>query len=638
MGSINEIDMFERDEFSGDIGGGYTFDKFKAEYPGYLDSLNNYIKLIYSTYMLVHHKRFLKIKKTPDHYEIACKCGFGMLMRHAMETIVTSIATEMGIEVGGRSVFERLSALDGQQIALYDSNKKKVLYKLLDLTNSIAHPHIIGKESANYQQLKSFYESSFSYVLNSHIEYLENTIKNSRKTEFGITREISRNRKQSLKYLRTIKSQLDNINIFNKTTSILVQGCLVRQLTECTANLWAYNYEIVPTDVSTFENQISLSSVLTALLQACRSNRKNAFGVSALTGEVMDNLFDLKSASNSLMHVDKFASGNLSEQGEELSKLYNIVKEECSPNVMNKKLNDAQSLNRKPKKKQRVIHPEITALLCGTLGWLGAHHFYVGNIVKGVTYIPFLGLIVGPTRDLYRIFKGRFRNARGIRMPKTTLSSIIAFILLLAHLGLWYIVGSSLYKGKGLKDIGNFLELEACESEEIENMKRLKPEYHTATSTLTTEQDIHYAENCSDNDPSTSWQEDVLGNGEDESITFRFNEYKTISAIVIYNGNHKNKNSYYNNARANEIILQVGIIPFKVTLEDTMEKQIFRLPFNVKADMVKITVKSATAGEKYEDLCISEVEILTEKPNEEPQRENPILRLEREVQESTSKE
>ena len=113
----------------------YSFDKFKSNYPQYLDKLNGYMMLLYNTYVLLHNKRHKKIEKTPECLELAQKCGIGMLMRHAMETIVTSIATESGIEVGGRSVFERLEALKGQNIAVFDNNKRSVLSKLLDITN-----------------------------------------------------------------------------------------------------------------------------------------------------------------------------------------------------------------------------------------------------------------------------------------------------------------------------------------------------------------------------------------------------------------------------------------------------------------------------------------------------------------------
>jgi len=620
MNNTNDFDMFEHDEdsYNEQSQSGYPFEKFKTDYPNYLDSLNSYQVLIYNTYILVHNKRFLKIKKYPDCLEVAQKCGLGMLMRHALETISTSIATENGIEVGARSVFDRLNAIKGQNITGYDDEKKKILFKLLDLTNEISHPHVLHANGPTFDQLQNFYKTQFSRILNYHITYIADLIQNSRSRDFGITKEIMKSRKQTHKYLLIIQKSIENFNIFSKETNILIQGCLVRQLTECTANLWAYNYEIVPTDVSSMENQISLSKILSSLANICKYGKKTAFGTSALTQQVVNSLYAIKDASNSLMHVEKFAASDLSKMGKYLSDLYKTIKIECSPHVMKTKLNGAENIGKAPRKKVREKSPTIATLLCGVLGWLGAHYFYMGRIFKGILYILFGGFIIGPTLDLCTILKGRFRNKRGFRMRNTQLSAALALILLIAHLMLWYSIGILLYNNGTFDKIKNFdieklFTLQQCDETELANMDRVGIAACSATSYLTTAENSYDPVLCIDSNPYTCWQEGAAMNGEGESLTFYFPQEETVSAIAFLNGKHTDQNAYYANSRAERVIVQAGYMRYIVNLEDLMQRQTFVFKSPKKVSEITVIIDSAYPGGSWEDLCISEVEFYKER-------------------------
>ncbi len=56
-----------------------------------------------------------------------------------------------------------------------------------------------------------------------------------------------------------------------------------------------------------------------------------------------------------------------------------------------------------------------TALfLCICLGMFGAHHFYVGNIKKGLLYCCTMGLCMfGWIGDIFKIMLGNFRDNVG---------------------------------------------------------------------------------------------------------------------------------------------------------------------------------------------------------------------------------
>jgi len=614
MNSINDLGALY-----GKGNPGHSFESFKTYYPQYLDKLNSTIMVLYNTYVLLHNKRFRKLTQNPECLEVAQRIGFGMLLRHSMETLVTSVATENGVEVGGRSVYERLEVLKGQSVAMFDSTKKAVLSRLLDITNEIAHPHVIRTNVQTYNELKKFYTDSFSPVMESHIAYLTDLMQKSKSKDFGITKEAAKSRKLSLKYLSELKKRLDNIDVSDKMTSTLAQGCLVRQLTECTANRWAYNYGIVPSDVSTFENQIKLTDVLESLSSIARTSKRTAFGTSALTMQVITHLHQLRTASNNLMHVEKFAASNLDSHGAQLSKLYDVVKTECSPYAMTGKLDGSETIGKLPEKKKRVREksPTVAAILCGSMGWLGAHQFYVGKFAKGVAYILFGGFLICPTIDLYKIWRGKFRDSRRFRIGRTPFSSIVAFVLLAAHLFVWYNIGIKIRDEGYIDKIRNFslidlFTLKSCEESELENMTVVTPANATSTSYLQTANASFDAMQCIDGYPYTCWQEGVDGNGEGESLTFTFGGTKTISAISILNGKHASEKAYFDNARASRLIIKAGKIPYIINIEDIMKKQTFTFAKPVQTDEITITIESTYAGTQWEDLCISEISFYTQ--------------------------
>lgn len=56
-------------------------------------------------------------------------------------------------------------------------------------------------------------------------------------------------------------------------------------------------------------------------------------------------------------------------------------------------------------------------LLCLFLGLIGAHHFYVGRLGKGILYLFTFGLIgIGSIIDLVLIATGKFRDEYGRRL------------------------------------------------------------------------------------------------------------------------------------------------------------------------------------------------------------------------------
>lgn len=412
MDLLDDYDSFDNEFSLYDYSTGYSFEEFKKQNPSYLENLNNRIKLLYNTYDAMSRKRYAKLSENQEYNEIACRIGMGMLMRHALEVISIDVALKNGIEVGGKSVHERLSAMRGQILSGYSKEKEVVLFNALDLTNKIAHPHVISKEKLSYQDFHNFYRTSLKGMIDSHILHTD--------------------RRDVKKYLSVLEGRMDNFNIGDKITRILILGCLIRQLTECTVNLWCYNYQLPPTDISTAENPLSLSLVLTTLSHIARQRKRTAFGSSAMTTEVVDTLYRLKNTSNSLMHVtaESIKIRCIEKNGKDLKELYSSVMCECSPDALEMKFD-------KTKQEKTTL---ITTLLCGFFGWFGVHHFYSGNIGKGVTFLLFGGFLIGPIVSLSGIYNGNFHTKKWGTLIKTKWTSFLSAVFIILHLiFLWYI-------------------------------------------------------------------------------------------------------------------------------------------------------------------------------------------------------
>ena len=356
-------------EYTGYVG--WDFNSFKLQNPHYLVDLDAHIINLYSLYDIIIRKRYAKLKNN----ETILRLGFGMLMRHALEAISVDLMIRNKIEVTDKTVSERLKMLDGQVIPDYNRETAKTLYIVLNLTNDVAHPRVTANVKS-YEELRKFYYERFEPVL---LHYMNTASK-----------------RRIRKDLAALHKRLNNFNAKDTITSTLMLGCLVRQLTECAVNRWCYSKGLVPTDNSTKEHQIGISSRLHDLKQLFEQTPAHPSGsAAAFDKKTINSLYAMKDASNCLMHVapDDIKLSFVKQKGKELRKLYYDVVSQCSPGALELKF-DASA---------RKWKTFWTTLLCGLLGWTGAHHFYAGNIGKGFTYIILYGILFGPLLGGYMV-------------------------------------------------------------------------------------------------------------------------------------------------------------------------------------------------------------------------------------------
>lgn len=126
--------------------------------------------------------------------------------------------------------------------------------------------------------------------------------------------------------------------------------------------------------------------------------------------------------------------------------------------------------------------------------------------------------------------------------------------------------------------------------------------------------------NLIDGNPETAWVEGVDGVGEGETITLHMKEKTEVHGVAISNGYLASSDLYLKNGRikrvkidaGNGITLQKDIPESDICQFDSDEIKLasfveFEQP--VTTDTIIITILEAEPGEKYDDTCISEIEV-----------------------------
>jgi hypothetical protein len=104
------------------------------------------------------------------------------------------------------------------------------------------------------------------------------------------------------------------------------------------------------------------------------------------------------------------------------------------------------------------------------------------------------------------------------------------------------------------------------------------------------------------------WAEGAKGGGENEKLTFVFDEDQTISMIKVWNGYQRSEKHFESNARVKsfEFGLKNGT-KVKYSLEDSMEPQSVKLVEELKGKELELTVLEVYPGTNYKDLVLSEL-------------------------------
>lgn len=134
--------------------------------------------------------------------------------------------------------------------------------------------------------------------------------------------------------------------------------------------------------------------------------------------------------------------------------------------------------------------------------------------------------------------------------------------------------------------------------------------------------------NLIDGDPCTIWSEGKNGSGINEYLNFNLYGTYKIKRIGFINGNAYNKDFFIKNNRVKTIRLDyennlyIDNNPFKMkgkkgsvifNLKDSMDMQYIEFKEPAFISRMKITILDVHKGSKWDDTCLSEVQIITEK-------------------------
>ncbi len=70
------------------------FNSFAHHHNTYLEKLYTNMQVTYETFLLVFNKKYKKILEFPNCYDLAFRLGYGMLMRHILETVSAYLVYE----------------------------------------------------------------------------------------------------------------------------------------------------------------------------------------------------------------------------------------------------------------------------------------------------------------------------------------------------------------------------------------------------------------------------------------------------------------------------------------------------------------------------------------------------------------
>lgn len=130
-------------------------------------------------------------------------------------------------------------------------------------------------------------------------------------------------------------------------------------------------------------------------------------------------------------------------------------------------------------------------------------------------------------------------------------------------------------------------------------------------SSMSSSDNYDYSANSAvDGDITSSWQEGVDGLGEGTGIKLSLDGTHKIRYIVLYLGNWRSDEMWQKNARPAKLSINLGENQAK-DVEFSDEKKAFCLSFDepVEASFVSLYIEAGYAGSKWNDNCISEVEL-----------------------------
>ena len=118
---------------------------------------------------------------------------------------------------------------------------------------------------------------------------------------------------------------------------------------------------------------------------------------------------------------------------------------------------------------------------------------------------------------------------------------------------------------------------------------------------------LHHLSYLFDGRPHVAWEEGAKGNGEGESIQISFREDITITAIELWNGDHRSAEAYAKHTRIRKLEVEAEGRRVMFDVPEGMAPQQLELDPPVSARVLTLSVAAVTKGTASEDLVVSEL-------------------------------
>ncbi|MBD5507436.1 MAG: hypothetical protein HDR05_05180 [Lachnospiraceae bacterium] len=139
-----------------------------------------------------------------------------------------------------------------------------------------------------------------------------------------------------------------------------------------------------------------------------------------------------------------------------------------------------------------------------------------------------------------------------------------------------------------------------------------------ASSELMDSAGTYTAEALFDGDRDTCWAEGVDGDGEGQYIEIYFSTPIYLTDIFLLNGYMKNEDVFNNNGKIDRVEFAFSDgYSFEMQLDEYTYQDIVEQSYSdwlkydspIYTEYLKITILEASSGEKYDDICLSELEV-----------------------------
>ena len=261
-----------------DSNGYYSNRRGRSNFASKRSAVMGNLNEIYSN---IKKNRYINIEENASNREIAYKCAYGALLRHALECILHDKAKEIHIITERRSSDELLTFIIDN--CFFDLKMKETFYEAKRITNKLTHIEHFSDSEITFESCQKFYYQKFKPIIESH---------------------LTSNKKRNQFYLQEIYDQLENFSIKDRLTSTLLLGSVMRQILECIVDLWVYNEGLACEERANIKDKLDILKS-----HSLEAGKKKSY----ISDYTLDNLHSIRKAVNQAMHVSPDNDMNISK-------------------------------------------------------------------------------------------------------------------------------------------------------------------------------------------------------------------------------------------------------------------------------------------------------------------------------------